>query len=200
MSKFLMVAVVAGALGFALPARAETECGTHTYKVASDIYQQLDKVLKSAGCASMPQCATVAKVNTVVKNMVKFWNWAAQNSWAKIGPRRLDFNTALTGRIVSTGGRLFVSAHPAIKDTVKITIQEIDGKGKTGVAICKTARGGKVIKVANVMFNPNDKAKGNKRERKEVLVNGARSHVISVHFDGKSVGNTLQYTLHAAPQ
>jgi hypothetical protein len=195
-----IAAFVVTTTGAVPPAQAETGCGTKTAKVVGDVYKQLDKVLKSAGCKALPQCATVAKINSVISNMVKFWNWAAKNSWAKIGPRRLVFNSALTGRVVSTTGRLFVSAYPSLKDSVKVTIQETDGKGKTGVAVCKTSPKGNVTRVVNWGFNPNDKAKKNKRERKEIVITGAKNHVISVHLDGKSVGNTMSYTLRATPQ
>lgn len=202
LAKFI-TAIAAATLTTALfvtPAHADTGCGTKTNKVATDIYKKLDTVLKSALCQSFPACNSVAKVNKVVKSMVKFWNWAAKNSWAKIGPRQLFFTKAFEGRIVSTGGRLWISPVPSRKDKVKVNIQELDGKGKTGVAICKTGPNGKVIKVANVMFNPNNKAQKNKRERKEIMIGGAKNFIISVHFDGKSVANTFKYKVRATPQ
>ena len=196
---FTAAGLVMAAASTAPVALADTgaSCGSAA-KVSSDIFKELDKLLKTSICKSFVACSAAAEVAKLSSQLVSFWNQAANNSWATIGPRRLDANTFLTGRLVSTGGRLFVAPTPARSDSITVTIDELDGKGKTGVAICLTSKSGNTRKVKEMNFNLDNDAKKNEHEKRTFTVTGAAGSILSVHLDGKSVGNTFQYKLRAA--
>jgi hypothetical protein len=124
--------------------------------------------------------------------MVKFWN-RKSSSWATIGPRRLNFGKWEQGRIVSSGGRMYISSVPSNKSKLTVSIRELDGKGKTSYVICKVNRNGTYTKLKTGWFNEVNSQKSNKRETRSHTLSGVKGHLISIHFDGKSVGNTFQY-------
>lgn len=180
------------------------ESGT---KVASDIWGKYDGVIEKLGCAvvmvasegAVPPnaCLDAAeKVAKVADEMIKFWNAAAQNSWAHIGPRRLDLGETLKGRLVSTGGRLFVSDRPLEDDEIELKIEKLDGKAKTEVTVCSEFRG----KISKPWTFTIDNGNENTGKVWKKTIKGMRGHILMVHLDAKSVTNTMQYTLRAEPQ
>ncbi|MEM1358495.1 MAG: hypothetical protein AAGF89_09860, partial [Bacteroidota bacterium] len=153
------------------------------------------RVLSVQGCkpSNFPQClSNPTTYLDLTEKMVKFWN-KRSNSWATIGPRRLNFGTYENGRIVSSGGRMYVSCAPFNKRVLTIDIKELDGKGKTSYVICKVDRKGNYTKLVTGWFNEVNSQKSNKKETRSHTIKGALGHLISIHFDGKSVGNTFQY-------
>ena len=166
--------------------------------VFSDLNAKLTGLMKKHGCElSGPSYAdacldAVSKYDKISREMVSYWNKNAR-SWSTIGPRRLDFGEWNQGRIVSTGGRMFISTMPARKNTMTVDIKEIDGKGKVSYAICKVDRHGNCITLKTGFFNENSKAKSNKRQSRSITLNNVKGRLLTIHFDGKSVGNTFQY-------
>lgn len=163
--------------------------------VVSDLNKQISKVLKTKGCnpSNFPNClANPGTYAYLTSQMVKYWNGRSSN-WATIGPRRLNFGSYENGRIVSTGGRMYVSCVPSSKSSMVVDIKELDGKGKTSYVICKVDKNGKYTKLKTGWFNEINSQKSNKRETRQHTLKGIKGHLISIHFDGKSVGNTFQY-------
>lgn len=177
------------------------ESGT---KITSDIWAEHDTELKALGCAvvtvasegAVPPnvCLDAAnKVAKVAEDMIKFWNSAAKNSWARIGPRRLSLGETLKGKLVSTGGRLFIGEKPISEDQVDLRIEKLDGKAKTEVTVCKDYRGKQTKLWSFTIENGND----NVGKVWKKTLSGMRGHILTVHFDAKSVANTMQYEIRA---
>jgi hypothetical protein len=173
-------------------------------KITADIWKEHDATLKALGCTvvtiasegSVPPnvCLDAAdKVAKVATQMIEFWNVAAGNSWAKIGPRRLDLGTKLNGTLVSTGGRMFITATPLDKDTLDLDLEKIDGKAKTEVTVCKEYRGKMTTVWTFMIDNGNDNV--GKKWTKHLT--GVKGHNIVFNLDAKSVANTFKYELTA---
>lgn len=187
------------------PLKAQS-CNSGT-KVVSDIWDKTYSVAILVGCipanalaatVSYAGCvATTNFINTVTTKLIQFWNANANNSWATIGPRQLKLNKNLTGNLVGTGGRLFVSFPVFNKNSIKVTIDETGGRGKTSVVVCKVNQNKQHTKVATKWFNDTNQRKNKTNEHREVIVNGVKNHIITVHLDGKSVGNTFKYKVRA---
>jgi hypothetical protein len=200
MIKLIPAAALAAAV-FAAPlsdAKAGgCESGT---KVASDIWREHDDVLKGLGCAVVAiasegmvppnACLDAAdKAAKVAEQMTKYWNQAAGNSWAKIGPRRLDPGETHGGQLVSTGGRMFITAMPLDSDSAEISLKKLDGKAKTEVTVCKEHRG-KYTKLWTFEIDNGEKNKGDVWKK---TFDGVKGHNIVVHLDAKSVANKFKY-------
>jgi hypothetical protein len=202
MMRTKLAMILAGGLALALvtTTRLETahatECGNVT-QVTADIFNEADRLASKYGCGSIPDCDRVQKYANIVKDLIGFWNKMAGNSWAKIGPRKLEWGVKHTGDIIGTTGRKFVAVAPASHAKVEVTITETGGKGKTGVAICRTTKNGSVEKVKEFTFNDSSSQKNNKSEKLVFTVAKAEEKIITVHFDGKSVGNSFGYDLKA---
>lgn len=175
-------------------------------RVLDDLWEKWDDELIKLGCAALaaattnPETAITCleqggKLNQALDDMVKFWNQMAANSWARIGPRRLDLDTDLVGRIVGPGDRTFISAAPMDEDQVTISIKERGGRGKTEVSICVHTPDGKVKSLGEMLFNEDRRAKM-KTENESKTVRGVKGKFLSVVFDGKSATNKFAYTLH----
>ncbi|TXF89992.1 hypothetical protein FUA23_08550 [Neolewinella aurantiaca] len=180
---------------FAFCASVSAQSCKSAPSVVSDLNRQISKILKTRGCApsNFPTCLTNPTTYLhLTKEMVKYWNGRSSN-WATIGPRRLDFGNYENGRIVSTGGRMYISCVPANKSTMTVDIKELDGKGKTSYVICKVDKDGRYTKLKTGWFNEVNSQKSNKRESRQHTLKGVKGHIISIHFDGKSAGNTFQY-------
>lgn len=174
--------------------------------VAADIWGKVHNVAIQGGCAAAQAAGyvdyascfnTATKINDLTGKLVQFWNSKVNNSWATIGPRRLNLNQNLTGTIVSTGGRKFVSFPILNKNSVRITIDETGGKGKTSVTVCKINKNNQKTNVGTKWFNDTSQKKKKTNEKRTFTVNGAKNQIITVHMDGKSVGNTFKYKLRA---
>src|SRR3978361_2096932 len=88
--------------------------------------------------------------------MITFFNAVANNKWATLGPRRLEYGTNQQGTLVSTGGRLFISPAPLDKNSVTIRIKKLDGKAEASVVICKIDYSGNVTKLEEFTFADGD--------------------------------------------
>jgi hypothetical protein len=185
-------------------AAGSCESGT---KVAEDIWREHDIIVKALGCAvvsiastgSVPPnaCLDAAdKVAKVTQDMLAFWNKAAGNSWAKIGPRRLDADETLGGKLVSTGGRMFITPTPLDSKSAEVRIKKLDGKAKTEVTVCKEHRG-KYTKLWSFVI---ENGKANEGEVWKKTFAGVKGHNIVVHLDAKSVTNAMKYELRLNKQ
>lgn len=199
--RLALVGLLAGSCALsASPARAAS-CDSAT-KVVSDIWSQYDVVVKAAGCAVVivasngsvqPNvCLDAAdKAAKVAEDMVAYWNRMANNSWATIGPRELEMGKTLKGKLVSTGGRVFVSTQPLDEDRVDLKIEKTDGKAKTSVTVCKDYRGSKTKLWDFTIENGKQLGTWNR------TLTGMKGRVLTVHLDAKSVANTMSYELRA---
>lgn len=127
-----------------------------------------------------------------IEEMVKFWNQMAGNSWAKIGPRRLDYATNLNGTIVGPTDRVFLAHSPTDKDSVEIKLDKLDGKAETSVTVCKVDKAGRATKLWDFTAE-----NGNYTKTWTKTVTGVKDQIVTVHLHGHSAANTFQYTVRA---
>lgn len=171
-------------------------------QITAKLWKEYDSYVKAAGCAiiqivaggTVPpnECIDVAdKADKILRDMIKVWNGAAKDTWAKIGPRRLDVGETLQGRVVSTGERMFIMPAPSDKDQLDFELKKLDGKAKAEVTVCKEHRG-KRDKLYTFVI---DNGKDNVGEVWKKKLTGVKGHIVTVHIDAKSLTNTMQYSL-----
>lgn len=165
-------------------------------KVTADIWDEVDAFVKAYPCSNVADCA-VKQGALMTDKLTRFWNGMVGNSWARIGPRRLPFGETLTGTLVGTGGRMFVS-FPAAQTPITVTIEETHGEGKASVVICKVNDRNKRTKVATKWFNDTKDRRRDGRERRSVSVKGAKGDIITIHLDGKSATKKFGYTIRTS--
>lgn len=175
-------------------------------RVLTDIWEEWDEELMRLGCTAAaaasgnPELAVkcleeAGKLNEALDRMVQSWNRNAGNSWARLGPRRLDLDRDLQGRLLGPGDRSFITAHPMDEDKATIRVQERNGRGKTEVTVCAHSPDGGSTNLASMDFNEDKRAK-RKVEFESKTVSGLKGKILSVIFDGQSATNKFAYTLH----
>ena len=195
------VVLIAAVLAFPAVASAGS-CGSAA-SVTSDLWDEWGEVAKVVGCAGVAAAsggftytacyASANKMDKAMKKMVSFWNKMAGNSWAKLGPRRLSFDTWYEGSVLGMTGRVFVSPHPSPTKRVTVKVKKTGGKGKAEVTVCKTDSRNKTAKAAAYTFAAS--APSGKEWKKEVK--GALDDIITVHIDGKSATKSFKYKVRA---
>ena len=181
------------------------DCGK-ARKILKDIHNVSKQIAHEAGCLYVkaqagvptPLCKTALKMNDKFKSLkrkiaLKAWNKAVKNSWATIGPRELSFKKRQKGKLVSLGGRMFVTKSATAADEVKITVQKTGKSGKAGVAICVTnPKTGQMKVIKKHTFK-----KSKKKSTWTYTVKRAAGRAIMVHLKGKSAGRGFPYSVSA---
>jgi hypothetical protein len=175
-------------------AHAADSCKT-VADVSSKVWAETPPVVKTAISNSGPYGATAIKAIKLIDEGVKIWNkLAGDKSWAKIGPRRMDFGEWNTGTLLGPTERMFVSGIPAV-NPVEIDFHKLDHDGKVKVVICKIpdkGKGGaKVVKSFTV------EPGAPKGLVKTVKIPAAKGNIITVVLHGKSATNKLKYKVRA---
>jgi hypothetical protein len=177
------------------------------HKIVGEIWEAYGPAITQAGvvigsAAGQPalMAALVAAGEVaaeVTKDMVSFWNSKiASNSWATIGPRRLDFGTKLEGKLLSTGGRYFICPELSRHETIRIEVWEEKGKAKTEVSFhLMNPKTGECRDEGNYLFNDNNDEKKNERQHVSKTISNALGFLPIVHLDAKSVANSFEYTV-----
>ena len=174
-------------------------------QVFGDVYEKWGAVIIASGCVvgvnagtggvAMPltlQCISNAKKYAeATEQMVKFFNQQANNGRWTIGPRRIEWNKAQTGTVVSTFSRVFISAAPVDKDSITVKVKKLDGKAETDIIICKVDEKGNFVKLAQFQFDKKDDA-GEEITR---TVTGVKGHLVQVRIDADSVVKKFEYSL-----
>jgi hypothetical protein len=190
-----------------------------------DLWQGMDSVLLVA-CAS---AATVYEQNTTigekfrkctsaneaitpfatftygqsVTRAVQYFNRLANNSWATLGPRDLTFGQQLSGTVVFPGNRKFVSVVPSRSDAVALSINELDGKARVEVAVCRRDESGRFSRlVAPTTFNYNE-VSSNRAQNETFVIGGVRDKFLAVVLTSRyndaiartNVAPKFEYTL-----
>lgn len=204
----ITASIALSALGLAAVPQAKAASCNSAAKVSADVWKEYGTVAKGMGCVlatALSQGAvdtikcleTANKYDKSVQSMISFWNKMADNSWATIGPRRMDIGVTSKGKLVSTGGRVFVSAAPLADDKVEIKLKKTDGKAKTTMAVCKEAPNGKRTKLWDLEI---DNGKDNVGKTWTKTISGLKGYVLVTHLDAGSVTNTFSYELTAKPR
>ncbi|MDC0673416.1 hypothetical protein [Nannocystis radixulma] len=199
----LLVASTLSAVALAVPSQAEAACGSSAATVAADVWEEFHDEALMLGCAvgavlanaDFDDCyGSVSFYSDIFTNMISWWNDMANNSWATIGPRQLQWTGVMNGTLQLGGGRVFCSAAPSDKETVDITIEKLDGRAETEVEICKMRKDGTSVTTHTFTFANGTDNIGAVKTR---TVTSAKDDVICVHLDNKSATNSFQYSLDA---
>jgi hypothetical protein len=192
MRTLLFPLVIAAAVSFAPAASAADSCTTAA-NTGSKVWKHAGPVVKSSLSSTGPFGATAAQAAGFIEKGVKLWNKIAGDStWAKIGPRRMDFGGWNTGTLVGGTERLFLSGIPAVNPTT-VDVHKLDHDGQVRVVVCRIPEKGKAKLVK--AFTIDKKTK--KGLVKSIKIDSAKGHVISVAFHGKSVAKKLKYKVRA---
>ncbi len=186
--------LLTGGYVFATPsaAHAADSCKT-VADVSSKVWKETPGVVKTAIAKSGPFGASAMQALKMIDQGVKIWNkLAGDKSWAKIGPRRMDFEKWNKGTLLGPTERMFISGIPAV-NPVEVDFHKLDHAGKVKVVICKVPKKGKAVAVKSFEVAP-DARKG---KIKTVRIDDAKGHIITVVLHGKSATNKLQYKVRA---
>jgi hypothetical protein len=173
-------------------AHAKDSCTT-VANTSAKVWNNTPKVVKDAIASSGPYGATAIKAIKLIAEGVKIWNKLANDdSWAKIGPRRMDFDAWHTGTLIGPTERMFISGIPAV-NPIEIDFHKLDHAGKVHVVVCRIPEKGK----AKVIKSFDVKAGAKKGLVKSITVDDAKGDIISVVLHGKSVAKKLEYKVRA---
>jgi len=175
-------------------------------QVATDINKKWGQEIIAVGCVGAQLYAggevdlqvtlecikNVKKYEEIAKQMISFFNSAANNGWATLGPRRIEFGTAQKGTVVSAASRVFVSPLPVDKDSVTVQVKKIDGEAQADIIICKVDGKGNYIKLAQVEFAKGDNNVGQVITK---TVSGVKGYLVQVRIDADSVIKKFEYQL-----
>lgn len=178
--KLIFCASLCGLGTVAMPSEAHAgTCGS-VASVTSDLFGKYNSLASNLPYADK------------IDQMIKFWNSMAGNSWAKIGPRRLDFGKTLNGTVTGPTSRVFIAAAPSDKKHVDIVLKKLDGKAKTSITVCKVDANGNQQKAWDFTV---ENGKGTKTFSK--TIKGAEGKIITVHIKGHSATNSFKYSVKA---
>ena len=186
--------IVAGSLGFTGVAEAKKDgaCGT-VADTGSKVWKHTEPAVRAAMNASGPFGATAAKAATLIEKGIKVWNkLAGDKSWAKIGPRRMDYGEWNTGTLIGPTERLFISGIPAV-NPVQLDFHKLDHDGKVTVVVCKVPEKGKAEELRTFVVDKKTK----KGLVKSFTLNKVKGYLVTVALHGNSVGNKLKYKVRA---
>jgi hypothetical protein len=79
---------------------------------------------------------TLGKAEGLAKNLVDFWNDAANGGPGAVGPRTIALDTEDHGKLIVPGGRLWIVNKP-VSGSHKVTIKYRDGKAGAMVDLCE---------------------------------------------------------------
>jgi len=194
MNRLALLGIFAAALA-ASPVLADDDGScTTAANTGAKVWKVAGPVVKNSLSSSGPAGATAAQVAGFVEKGIKLWNnIAGDDTWAKIGPRRLDFDKSFEeGTLVGSTERLFLSSIPAT-NPVTVDIHKLDFDGEVKVVVCKIPEKGKAVHVKTFTIDkdtPNGKVKS-------IDIDDAKGNVIAVAFHGKSVAKKLKYKVRA---
>lgn len=175
-------------------ASAETGSCATAASTGAKVWDKAGPLVRSALTTSGPVGATAAQITTWVDRGIQLWNLiAGDESWAKIGPRRLDFEKSFDeGTLIGPTERLFLTGIPATNPTT-VDFNKVDFDGEVSVTVCKVPEKGQPVHVATFTVDKNTKV-GNVRS---IEIPDAKGNVIAVALHGKSLGKKLQYKVRA---
>ncbi|MBB3184401.1 hypothetical protein FHR95_001962 [Halomonas fontilapidosi] len=169
-----------------VPATATAAPCDSAATVVSDLWSEHEDIVKQTGPGDKAE---------IVDKMINRWNDLAGNSWAKIGPRMLEFGSTQKGTIRSKGTRVFVSPHPVYGE-IDLTIEKVGMRGKTYVEACKFPEGlDSGEEIWSFTIDPGGQNVGKQWSR---TFDNVDSHIVAVKFAGQSWAKGMEYQLSAS--
>ncbi|HWP42959.1 MAG TPA: hypothetical protein VNO14_06980 [Blastocatellia bacterium] len=182
MKKSILIAgvMIMAVVFAAMPSARADECKSLT-QIATSIFSKFAEECKKEGEADTKKCTLSAKFRAIVERLNAF----ANNSWATLGPRKIEFGTTQTGTLIIPGDRTFLSSTPLDKNSATITITKKDGRGGAVVTICKVNDKGVYTKLKEFRFDTGDPKSPVTRTE---TVSGVQNHILQVRLDGQGGG------------
>jgi hypothetical protein len=193
-SSWFKVAAFAAVLGSTAiaPEAQANNCGSAA-TIAVKLYEKWGAKLKEFKCPVTKDCLDDAgKKERIFREMIAFWNENAGNSWAKIGPRRLEPNQKLEGTIQLAGERLFMTPGPTDADVIEVTINKEDGKAAAVATLSTLDENGRCATGDRAVFDDADKP----QERK-LKIKNARGKIVVLKIDAGNLTKKFEYRLRA---
>jgi hypothetical protein len=125
--------IIAAAALTAAPAAARADRCESAGSYAAKFKEAADKACSYGNWST---CNQRGELLAEAAYWTSWWNQMAGNTWAKIGPRQIDFGRTDQGNIVAPGKRLWVSFTPAAHGFVEVKISKKDGKAGLRVHLC----------------------------------------------------------------
>lgn len=136
-----------------------------------------------------------AAYNNIKNEMTSWWNAMVGNTWARMGPRYIDFGTSTGGNVITPTKRTWYSIMPSQKDVRYVRIRHDDGRSRTLVRICTVdPTTGRPLQ-ATAFDIPRNSSQDYWPADAAYQVQNAAGKFIIVEFDPKTVGRSFKYTL-----
>ena len=132
----LLVAVSTANVAFARCTGVDKEA-----QMLSEIAKASCKVVGGAIVAGSCD-GTLGKAQGLAKNLVDFWNDAANGGPAEFGPRSIGLHTEDHGKLIVPAGRVWIVNKPVTGEH-KVTIKYRDGKAGAMIDLCEADGTGK---------------------------------------------------------
>ncbi len=166
--------------------------------IATEIWNEWGEVLKgiAAGVGATQGLppdqiyAMATEYEAAVKKTISRWNDIAGNSWAKLGPRKLQLGDAEEGTVVHPGERTFLTPGPLATDCVELAIKSRDGKAECEVMVCAHGKSGRPRKLWTAKFASGS---GNDGDTKKQRLQGIRGMVLSVNLKPRGLLKSFAY-------
>jgi microsomal dipeptidase-like Zn-dependent dipeptidase len=173
-------------------------------RYAKDVYTKIKESGRELGCYApfdvgqpfSPPAATGCFIGGMVANfsttLLGWWNSAAKNGWATIGPRALGMEPETGVLRLGLAKRTFLTAFPVMTTDQKLTIEKTDGRAETEVTVCRINENGVTRQIANVVI-PN----GNDPVTRTIPLSDSTGNLIAVVLDNKSATNDFHYRIRS---
>ena len=123
-----LVAVLAAASVTGTHAAEAQNCNSGT-KILASLWAKWGEGIKSNKCKGNEGCSEdLAKKESLVKDMITFWNEQAQGSWATIGPRQMQIDAGINdGKVIAGLARLWVTPSAFEHENYEIRVTKQGG-------------------------------------------------------------------------
>jgi len=136
-----------------------------------------------------------AAFNTIKNEMTSWWNAMVGNTWARVGPRYVDFGTSVKGNVITPTKRTWYSLMPSTDDVRYVRIRHDDGRSRTIVRICTVDPTTGRPSQATAFDIPKGSSQQYWPANAAYQVNNAAGQFVIVEIDPKTVGRSFRYTL-----
>lgn len=193
-TRYLAIAAIAATMAVPMQtARAFTNCDSIT-KAAGDMIKTWEGQLAlwaiCAAYAAPTEGASLAVCGGIeaAAAVTLVWNSVAGDSWARIGPRALNFSKS-TGTVIGTLGRVYITAQ-TFPEGYGFRLKKTGHKGKVEVAVCVVDEKGKTKQVTLWTFDA-----GPRHTEYHFINDGSHGKFvfIGLHIDGKSATKSFSY-------
>lgn len=144
--------------------------------------------------------APTSAVARLPDKMVAFWNSiTGSDTWATIGPRKLEFGRVQSGNLISPGDRKFISASPAMgRDRVFLNLRELEGKARVTARVCRVSLGNHYEKLHTLTVNETPEERDDENQWILQDLGDLHRHFLIVYLDASgTVMRNFRYELKA---